>query len=163
MPVPGVPVAAMTLLDGPDRARLALSPLRRRLLERLQEPASATQVAAELGLPRQRVNHHVRALERAGLLELVEERPRRGCVERILAATADAFVVDPAMIGGSGAASRQDRFAAEHRAPRDLERFTTALAERVATTVAEFDARGGRPYRVVAGGHPAPPIEREAS
>lgn len=102
----------VALLEDPDRVRLALSPLRRQLLERLRRPASASQVAAEMGLPRQRVGHHVRALEAAGLLELVEERPRRGCTERILRARADAFVVDPAVIGAGP--TSDDRHAAEH-------------------------------------------------
>ena len=55
-----------------------------------REPASATEVAARLGESRQRVNYHVRALERGGLVELVEERARRGCTERVVRATADA-------------------------------------------------------------------------
>jgi DNA-binding transcriptional ArsR family regulator len=107
---------AMALVEEPERLRLALSPLRRRLLERLREPASATQLAAALDLPRQRLNYHLRALEAAGLVELVEERQRRGCVERILRATADAFVVDPAVISDREheAFAVQDRYASEH-------------------------------------------------
>jgi DNA-binding transcriptional ArsR family regulator len=186
--------APVELLDEPNRLRLALSPLRRRLLGRLREPGSASGLAAELGLPRQRVNYHLRALERAGLLELVEERQKRGCVERVLLATARDFVVDPSVLGEAPpAAGVQDRFASEHlietgaglvrdvarmraRAreqgrrlltftietevrlgePADLERFSDALARRIAETVEEFDTpRGGRRYRVVAGGHPA--------
>ena len=115
MPVPAAPV---TLLDSPDALRLALTPLRRRLLERLRIPASASELASELKQPRQRVNYHVRALESAGLIHLVEERQRRGCIERILAARANAFVVDPSVMR-SGAPARprpeaQDRFSAEH-------------------------------------------------
>ena len=56
-----------------------------------------------MDLGRQRVNYHLRELEKAGLVHLVEERQRRGCVERILAARADAFVVDPAVMGGRDA------------------------------------------------------------
>jgi DNA-binding transcriptional ArsR family regulator len=104
---------AVALLHDPDRVRLALTPIRRTLLERLREPASATQLASELGLARQRVNYHLRALERAGLLHLVETRQRRGCVERIVVAAADAFVVDPAVIGET-TIEAQDRFAAGH-------------------------------------------------
>jgi DNA-binding transcriptional ArsR family regulator len=120
-------VAAVTLLDEPDRLRVGLSPIRRRLLERLRQPASATQLASELAMGRQRINYHLRALEKAKLVELVEERQRRGCVERILIARAQAFIVDPAVMtaktgssaGASGAAlgvSRvaQDKFSAEH-------------------------------------------------
>src|SRR5262249_2878842 len=108
------------LLDEPDRVRLALSPIRRRLLERLREPASATQLASELAMGRQRLNYHLRALEDAGLLSLVEERPRRGCTERILVARAAAFIVDPAVMAAdrvdatAAARTAQDTFAAEY-------------------------------------------------
>jgi DNA-binding transcriptional ArsR family regulator len=87
-----------------------LAPLRQAVLEQLREPLSATEVAARLGETRQRVNYHVRALERGGLVELVEERPRRGCVERVVRATADAVVVEPTVVGSVGA---QGRFAAD--------------------------------------------------
>jgi DNA-binding transcriptional ArsR family regulator len=100
------------LLDEPERVRLALSPIRRQLLERLRAPASATQLASELSMGRQRLNYHLRALEEAGLLALVEERQRRGCVERILVARADAFIVDPGVM----AADREDSTAAARAA-----------------------------------------------
>jgi DNA-binding transcriptional ArsR family regulator len=106
---------SQALLQEPDRVLVALSPLRRELLRRLREPASATQLAAELGLGRQKVNYHLRALEAVGLIELAEERQRRGCVERVLVAAADTFVVDPAVLDEDDrAAPAQDRFAAEH-------------------------------------------------
>jgi DNA-binding transcriptional ArsR family regulator len=109
---------AVRLVEEADGLRAALGPLRKAVLERLQEPASATEVALALGVPRQRVNYHVRALERAGLVELVEERRRRGCIERIMRATAQAFVVDPELLGPTaGPTARvraRDRFAAEH-------------------------------------------------
>jgi DNA-binding transcriptional ArsR family regulator len=110
----------IALIDQPDRVRLALSPVRRQLLERLRTPASASQIAHELTLGRQRVNYHLRALERAGLLELVEERQRRGCTERVLVTRAKLFVVDPAVVNAgeppaaTQAGAAQDRFAAEH-------------------------------------------------
>lgn len=188
----------VALLDAPDDVRLALSPMRRRLLDRLRVPASATQLASELTVGRQRVNYHLRALEQAGLVELVEERQRRGCVERILVARAGAFVVDPSVMEprdqSHRRASAQDRFSAAHlietagdvlrnvvrmqdaadrqgarlltftidtevsfATPRDFERFTAALAGCVARQAARFGAAGGgRRYRIVAGGHPAP-------
>jgi DNA-binding transcriptional ArsR family regulator len=192
-----VPAAAVSLVEQPDAVRAALSPIRRRLLERLREPASATQVAAELRLPRQRVNYHLRALEAAGLLDLVEERQRRGCVERILAARARAFVVDPNVLGAPAtetAADAQDRFSAEHlihaagavvrhvsrmraraeeqrtrlltfaadtelafASPADFEQFTTAVAAFIVREAASRrNADGGRKYRVLVAGYPAP-------
>jgi DNA-binding transcriptional ArsR family regulator len=116
--------ARVALLDEPDRLRVGLSPIRRRLLERLRQPASATQLASELAMGRQRVNYHLRALEKAKLVDLVEERQRRGCVERILIARAQAFIVDPAVMtaktGSNSPATlgvsrtAQDKFSAEH-------------------------------------------------
>lgn len=117
---------AVALLHDPDHVRLALTPIRRELLDHLREPTSATQLAAALSVPRQRINYHLRALERAGMVELVEERRRRGCTERIVVAAADAFVVDPAVLGE--AHDTQDRFAAAHlmnvaaKAVRDVAR-----------------------------------------
>src|SRR5262245_651669 len=109
--------SGMTYLDEPDRVLTALSPLRRKLLNRLREPSSATQLAAALGLPRQRVNYHLRTLEAAGLVELVELRQRRGCVERIVRANPGAVVVDPTVVRHDEAAEIdriQDQYAAEH-------------------------------------------------
>jgi DNA-binding transcriptional ArsR family regulator len=92
--------------------RGVLSPLRRRLLAELRDPASAVALATRLGEKRQRVNYHVRELEKAGLVELVELRPRRGCTERVVRATARAVMVDPDLSGDLRTAT-QDRFAAD--------------------------------------------------
>jgi DNA-binding transcriptional ArsR family regulator len=130
--VSAAPTPAVALVDRPDAVRAALSPIRTRMLARLRRPASATMVAEEMGLARQRVNYHLRALEAAGLLTLVEERQRRGCVERILVARARAFVVDPAVVSGAPkptAATRQDRFASAHliAAASDIVRTVTRM------------------------------------
>lgn len=130
----GVP--GLQLLDDPASVRAALSPLRRQLLARLAQPASATELALALGLPRQKVNYHVRVLERAGLLELVEERQRRGCTERVLRAST-AYIVDPGVVGAAPATvAARDRYAAEHlvvtagRTVRDVSRMQAAAAAR---------------------------------
>lgn len=136
----------MTLVAEPDRLRAALPPLRRRLLDRLRNPASATQLAAELELPRQKVNYHLRVLEQAGLIELVEERQRRGCTERIMRACADAFVVDPGVMSGvmsEAYTAIADQYAAEHLVGKaaDTVRQVTrmqAAAERAGTRLLTF-------------------------
>ena len=186
----------MMLMDDAKDLRLALSPIRRQILERLQAPGSAASLAADLGLPRQKVGYHLRALEEAGLVTLHEERARRGFTERLFLASAEAFVIDPVLLGRDlpHAVQAQDRHAAGHlvstaaglvrdvarmrqaaeaegkrlltftvetevafAAPADLERFTDRLAEAMAGLVREFDTPdGGRRYRLVVGGHPAP-------
>jgi DNA-binding transcriptional ArsR family regulator len=116
---------SVAVVEGDAAAALLAHPLRRRIVAELREPGSASSVAQSLGLPRQKVNYHLRALEAAGLLEAVEERARRGCIERVVRARARAFVLVPAGIGdpaiapGDAAAARApspppaDAFAAE--------------------------------------------------
>jgi len=41
------------------------------------------------------VNYHLRALEQHGLVELVEERRKGNCSERVLQATAGSYVISP--------------------------------------------------------------------
>jgi predicted transcriptional regulator len=92
----------MTVRDGAQAAAL-LQPQRLRLLEGLSEPDSAAGLARRFGLPRQQLNYHLRELERAGLVELVEERRRGNCVERMVVATARRYVISPEVLGGLGA------------------------------------------------------------
>lgn len=97
------PVPAVSVIQGADPAACLLDPVRRRLVERLAEPGSATQLARALGLPRQRVNYHLRELERSGLVRCIEERRKGNCTERVLQATARAYVISPEVLGGLGA------------------------------------------------------------
>ena len=81
------------MIEGPGGGRGVARPGLGRLLAELAEPASATMLAARVGLPRQKVNYHLRALERHGLVELVEERRKGNCTERVLRATAASYVI----------------------------------------------------------------------
>ena len=88
----------VAVIDDPAAAEVSLDPVRARLLAELAEPASATMLAARVGLPRQKVNYHLRALERYGLVELVEERRKGNFTERVLRATAASYVISPAAL-----------------------------------------------------------------
>jgi DNA-binding transcriptional ArsR family regulator len=94
-----VQVLDVQVLDDPAVASAALDPVRSRVLAQLREPGSATTVSRALGLPRQRVNYHLRTLEAHGLVRLVEERPRRGLTERVVVASATSYVVSPVALG----------------------------------------------------------------
>ncbi|MGH4015978.1 MAG: ArsR/SmtB family transcription factor [Pseudonocardiaceae bacterium] len=85
----------VAVIEDPAAAEVSLDPVRARLLAELAEPGSATMLAARLGLPRQKVNYHLRALERHGLVELVQERRKGNCTERVLRATAASYVISP--------------------------------------------------------------------
>ena len=125
---------SIQVVSGSGVVRGGLGELRRTLLRALRCPASAVELAERLGESRQRINYHLRELEKGGLVELVEERRRRGCTERIVRATADAVVVEPQVIGELGTQGR-DRFAADRllavaaRTARDVSRMRTRAAE----------------------------------
>lgn len=110
----GVP---LEVLHDPARAALALAPERVPLLRALSEQDdSASSLARRLGLTRQRVNYHLRELEKQGLVEVVEERRKGNCTERVMRAKARAFLVSPAVLG-----------AADHPAPEvATDRFSSA-------------------------------------
>jgi len=85
----------VTVIEDPAAAEASLDPMRMRLLAELAEPGSASTLAARVGLPRQKVNYHLRELERHGLVELVEERRKGSVTERVMRATAASYVISP--------------------------------------------------------------------
>jgi DNA-binding transcriptional ArsR family regulator len=138
-------VQDVEVIEDRGAAAVALDPLRARLLSELVEPGSAATVAARVGMARQKVNYHLKALESHGLLELAEERMRGGITERVLRATAAAYVVSPAALGESAADPDQapDRLSARH---------LIALAGRVVREV------GGLAQRAAAAGKRLPTL-----
>lgn len=91
--------ATVEVILQPHAAAAALQATRRTLLLALGEPNSAAGLARKLGIARQRLNYHLRELERCGLVECIEERRKGNCTERILRATARAFVISPDALG----------------------------------------------------------------
>ena len=91
-------VLDVAVIDDPAAAEVSLDPIRSRLLSELVEPSSASMLAARIGLARQKVNYHLRALERHGLIELVEERRKGNCTERVLRASAASYVISPSAL-----------------------------------------------------------------
>ena len=88
----------VAVIADPAAAEAALEPARARLLAQLTEPRSAAMLAAAVGLPRQKVNYHLRTLERHGLVELVEERRKGNVTERLLRAAAASYVISPSAL-----------------------------------------------------------------
>lgn len=141
--------AAVAVVGDVQRARVLLRGPRLRLLEALRDrPDSAAGLAARLGLPRQTINYHLRQLEQAGLVELVEERGHGSCVERVVAPAAAAFTVSPDALGELAPRSSDvdDRTSAEYLAARagevvrDVGRLL-ARAEPVPTLTLETEIR----------------------
>jgi len=136
----------VAVIDDPAVAGVSLDPMRSRLLAALTEPGSATTLAARVGLARQKVNYHLRELERHGLVELVEERRKGNMTERVLRATAASYVISPAVL--AEVAPDPDR------SPDRLSaRWLLALAARLVRDVGALitgAARAGKPVATFA-------------
>jgi DNA-binding transcriptional ArsR family regulator len=142
----------LEVIRRPEPAAALLDPVRQKLLAHLKEPDSATGLARRLRLPRQRINYHLRVLEEAGLVELVEERRKGNCLERMVRATARAFLISPEALGALAPTTElaADRFssayliAAAGRTIRDLAAMESRArreGKRLATLTLEADVR----------------------
>ena len=125
----------VTVIDDPAAAEASLDPIRARLLAELVTPGSATTLAAKVGLPRQKVNYHLRTLERHGLVELVEERRKGNVTERVMQAVAASFVISPAALAGV----QPDPGGQHRRRPRHRQLGQQPAADRI-----QRDRGGGR-------------------
>jgi DNA-binding transcriptional ArsR family regulator len=143
---------ALQVIRRSEPAAAVLDPVRQQLLAHLAEPDSAAGLARRLRLPRQRINYHLRALEAAGLVELVEERRKGNCFERVVRATARSFVISPEALGvlGPGPDASADRLssaylvAAAGRVIRDvgvLEAQARSEGKRIATLTLDAEVR----------------------
>lgn len=144
-----------------ERASALLNPLRLQILNSLREPNSASGLARVLALPRQKINYHLRELEKNGLVEQVDERKKGNCVERIVRATARYYLIHPETLGalGAGAEETKDRFsstyliAAAARALRDVAELRAGAdraGKKLPTFTLEADIRFASPAALTA-------------
>ena len=133
----------VAVIEDPAAAEVSLDPIRSRLLAELAVPGSATMLAGRIGLPRQKVNYHLRALEQHGLVRLVEERRRGDVTERMMQATAASYVISPTAL----AAVAPD----PARAPDRLSaRWLLTLSARLVREVGSLITGADRAHRRVA-------------
>ncbi|MEU4520143.1 helix-turn-helix domain-containing protein [Amycolatopsis sp. NPDC024027] len=142
----------VAVIEDAAAAEVSLDPVRARLLAELAEPASATMLSTRVGLPRQKVNYHLRALEKHGLVELVEERRKGNVTERMMRATAASYVISPTALAAvqPDPARSPDRLSARWllavagRLVRDVGVLITGAAkaqQRVATFALDGEVR----------------------
>jgi DNA-binding transcriptional ArsR family regulator len=127
-------VLDVEVIEDPAAAAAALDPVKSRLLGELSEPASAAALATRLGIPRQKLNYHLRSLEEHGLVRVAEKRQWGGLTERLLIATAASYVVSPSALGpvASDPGRRADRLSAG---------YLISLAARVVREVSQLVRR----------------------
>lgn len=129
----------LAVVDSDEAISAFGNPERRRILRALAAtPDSASGLAERLDDTRQRMNYHVRKLEAAGLVELAEERPKRGLTEKIYRPAARRFALDPSILGSLDAGEsidEGDRWAAA---------YAIALASRMTREVAALRTKAAR-------------------
>jgi DNA-binding transcriptional ArsR family regulator len=80
----------------PEQLRALAGDLRARIVVLLRErAASTTELATALGVPKGTAGHHVKVLERAGLIRVVATRRVRAVTERYYGRVARLFVLKP--------------------------------------------------------------------
>lgn len=142
----------VTVIEDHAAAEVSLDPIRARLLAELVDPSSATMLASKVGLPRQKVNYHLKTLERHGLIELAEERRKGNVTERVMRATAASYVISPSALAAvqPDPARAPDRLSASwllavaSRLVRDVGALVTGGAKagkRVATFAMDGEVR----------------------
>lgn len=85
-----------------EQAKLLTDPYKLKLLENFRGAAATTkQVADRMGENAPKLYRHVDALVAENLLELVEEKPKRGTIERYYRTVAARFELDPDLFSPS--------------------------------------------------------------
>lgn len=138
------PLDFLNITDGKNAAVLLQHPLRAELLARATEPVSATELAAALGVPRQRMNYHVRQLVKAGFLKAAGRRMKRNLVERQYVATARWYALSPRMLGAL--AGDAGRLPEQHSLLHAL--MTASVMQSELAAIAEAAANAGVRVRV---------------
>jgi hypothetical protein len=115
------------ILSTPSQVRALAHPLRQRILGLVTDQALTNkQVAEALGQAPGKTHFHFRQLAETGLIELVDQRPVRGVLEKYYRAVARTVRLAPEMGGVAFDGSDDDLAAATLRAASDDFRLASA-------------------------------------
>jgi DNA-binding transcriptional ArsR family regulator len=81
------------LIESPEQAMALLNPIRGEIVAHMMEPVSASEVARQLSETPQRINYHLKSLEKVGIVRRVGSRQVRNLVEVLYQAVAKSFVL----------------------------------------------------------------------
>lgn len=81
------------LIELPEQASALINPLRAEILAQLKQPSSATEVAKKLKETPQRINYHLKTLQKVGLVTKVGTRQVRNLVEVLYQSIAKTFLL----------------------------------------------------------------------
>ena len=102
LPSPDYEADDILLVQAPEQLRALGDDLRSKIIALLRDrAASTTELAAKLGLPKGTVGHHVKVLEKAGLVHVVRTRQVRAVTEKYYGRTARLFLFKSADTDGA--------------------------------------------------------------
>jgi DNA-binding transcriptional ArsR family regulator len=130
LPSPDYEAPDVLVVQEPEQLRALGDDLRTRIVVLLRENAhSITELAESLSLPKGTVGHHVKVLEKAGLVRVVRTRQVRALTERYYGRTARLFLFKSSDEAGGedvrNVAAASLRTAAEEMLPPDDDDRTT--------------------------------------
>jgi DNA-binding transcriptional ArsR family regulator len=138
LPSPDYEADDVLVVREPEQLRALGDDLRADIVVRLREHAhSTTELAEALGLPKGTVGHHIKVLEKAGLIRVVRTRRVRALTEKLYGRTARLFLFKSSDAGGEdvrNVAAASLRTAAEEMLPLDDDVRTTFAVLRVRLT-----------------------------
>jgi DNA-binding transcriptional ArsR family regulator len=155
--------ADVLIVREPEQLKALADELRGRIVTLLRERArSITELAEKLGLPKGTVGHHVKVLEKAGLVKVVRTRKVRALTEKYYGRTARLFLFqteDPADARALGSAMLRRAAAELDVSPRTArfgfpkalltQKDADRLERRLRRLTEDFlaaDSPGGDPY-----------------
>ena len=119
----------MLHVRAPEQLKALADELRSKIVIILRErAASTTELAARLALPKSTVGHHLKVLEKAGLVRVVRTRQVRAVTERYFGRTARLFLFESADLDAEdlrNVAASSLRRAAEEMLPFGEDELTT--------------------------------------
>jgi DNA-binding transcriptional ArsR family regulator len=86
-------LAELFEIDDAETFEILNDPTRMELMEWLFEPATVSELAEAMQVPRTRLYHHIRLLEEVGMIRVVETRQRGAIPEKIYQITAKDFKI----------------------------------------------------------------------
>ncbi|MDF2714311.1 MAG: hypothetical protein K0R28_1236 [Paenibacillus sp.] len=87
----------MVVVHDPEQAVVLLNPLRAQILAHMRKPVSAAEVGRLMQETPQKINYHLKALEKVGLVRKTGSRQVRNLVEVLYQAIAKSFVLSDAL------------------------------------------------------------------
>ena len=102
------PKSEVFWIEDEETFELLTDQTRIQIIEMLGEPRSVTALAEAMDVPRTRLYHHIKLLEEAGLIEVVETRKAGALTEKIFLVAASSYRPSDGFLAGARPSQQRD-------------------------------------------------------